>query len=53
MGKKTDGVGRALVDGLRLSSDAQFERDKRKEADRAAYRRCLTSAPMGQISGIA
>ena len=39
MGKDTDGIGKALVDGLRLSSDEQFEREKRKEAERAAYRR--------------
>ena len=39
MGNDNSGIGKALVNGLRLSSDAQFERDKRKEADRADYRR--------------
>ena len=39
MNNPTSGVGRALAQGLRLSSDEAFEREKAKEASKAAYRR--------------
>lgn len=39
MTPKSNGIGQALSDGLRLSSDASFERDKTAEAGRAKYRR--------------
>ena len=39
MTPKPTGIGKALKDGLRLSSDATFERDKVAEAGRAQYRR--------------
>lgn len=39
MTPKPTGIGKPLSDGLRLSSDASFERDKAVEVDRAQYRR--------------
>ena len=39
MTPKPTGIGKALNDGLRLSSDTAFERDKAAEAGRAQYRR--------------
>lgn len=36
---KQDGIGQALSNGLRLTSDATFEREKAEEAERASYRR--------------
>ena len=39
MTQKPNGIGQALSDGLRLSSDASFERDKTAEIGRVKYRR--------------
>ena len=39
MNNPTSGVGRALAEGLRLSSDEAFEQEKAREASKAAYRR--------------
>ena len=39
MGNDTDGLGKTLAYRLRLSSPEQLEREKCKEAERAAYRR--------------
>ncbi len=39
MTSEPNGIGRALSSGLRLSSDAAFEREKAAEAERADYRR--------------
>lgn len=39
MTQKPNGIGQALCDGLRLSSDASFERDKTAEVGRVKYRR--------------
>lgn len=39
MTSKPSGVGRALSQGLRLSSEATHEREKAEEAERASYRR--------------
>lgn len=39
MTQKPNGIGQRLSDGLRLSSDASFERDKTAEVGRVKYRR--------------
>jgi hypothetical protein len=39
MTSKQDGIGQALSNGLRLTSDATFEREKAEEAERVSYRR--------------
>lgn len=39
MQKNKSGIGNALAQGLRLSSNAAFEQDKAVEADRSTYRR--------------
>jgi hypothetical protein len=36
MQKNKGGIGKALTQGLRLSSDTAFERDKKIEADRTS-----------------
>lgn len=39
MQKNKSGIGHTLAQGLRLSSDGTFEREKAVEADRSSYRR--------------